>query len=97
MFEAELYYFNSATVLQSVGDRVEVSWPSENQFHSGTISTLDELWRHKVNYDDGDQEKLNSNAERWRFMSSVASGAATMVFGKKLQSTEQVILRSVLE
>ena len=50
----------------AVGDRIEVYWPMDTKFYSGTISSSKcGNGKHKVTYDDGDVEILDLSKERW--------------------------------
>ncbi|KAI9118313.1 hypothetical protein K1719_010645 [Acacia pycnantha] len=50
-----------------VGSRVEVWWPDDHEFYTGTIESFDSAKKkHKVAYDDGDIEILNLGKEIWK-------------------------------
>ncbi|MED6171778.1 hypothetical protein PIB30_043996 [Stylosanthes scabra] len=52
-----------------VGLRVEVWWPDDNQFYKGIIDSFDSAEKkHKVMYDDGDEEILNLRTEKWNII-----------------------------
>lgn len=49
-----------------VGKRVRVWWPAERAFFAGKVESFDaDRLRHRVSYDDGDEEWLNMAKERW--------------------------------
>ncbi|KAG4195253.1 hypothetical protein ERO13_A06G100800v2 [Gossypium hirsutum] len=49
-----------------VGLKVKVWWPKDHAFYEGVIHSYDAVKKkHKVNYDDGDQEILNLKREKW--------------------------------
>lgn len=50
-----------------VGLRVKVWWPKDREFYKGAIHSFDSAKKkHKVLYDDGDQEILNLMKEKWK-------------------------------
>ncbi|KAK2659293.1 hypothetical protein Ddye_005826 [Dipteronia dyeriana] len=52
-----------------VGSKVKVWWPKDQQFYDGVIHSFDPTKkRHKVLYNDGDEEILNLKRERWEFI-----------------------------
>ncbi|XP_074580212.1 sister chromatid cohesion protein PDS5 homolog C-like isoform X1 [Curcuma longa] len=55
-----------------VGKRVQVWWPDDQLFYTGTIMEYDHATKkHKVLYDDGDVEILLLKEERWMFASEI--------------------------
>ena len=49
----------------AVGGRIEVYWPMDTKFYSGTISSSNcNNGKHEVKYDDGDVEILEISKER---------------------------------
>ncbi|MBA0757044.1 hypothetical protein Gotri_020165 [Gossypium trilobum] len=49
-----------------VGLKVKVWWPKDREFYEGVIHSFDPIKRkHKVCYDDGDEEILNLRREKW--------------------------------
>ncbi|KHG16066.1 Sister chromatid cohesion PDS5 B-B [Gossypium arboreum] len=49
-----------------VGLKVKVWWPKDREFYEGVIHSFDPIKRkHKVCYDDGDEEILNLKREKW--------------------------------
>ncbi|XP_047329519.1 sister chromatid cohesion protein PDS5 homolog C-like isoform X2 [Impatiens glandulifera] len=52
-----------------VGSKVKVWWPDDAQFYFGVIDSFDSVKKkHKVLYDDGDEETLILKKERWEFV-----------------------------
>ncbi|XP_065851237.1 sister chromatid cohesion protein PDS5 homolog C-like isoform X1 [Euphorbia lathyris] len=52
-----------------VGKRVKVYWPKDKEYYIGTIDSFNASnKKHKVLYDDGDQEILNLKREKWAFI-----------------------------
>ncbi|XP_054797872.1 sister chromatid cohesion protein PDS5 homolog C-like [Prosopis cineraria] len=52
-----------------VGSRVQVWWPKDRTFYKGVIDSFDPAKkRHKVMYDDGDEEILKLEKERWELI-----------------------------
>ncbi|XP_047157667.1 sister chromatid cohesion protein PDS5 homolog C-like isoform X1 [Vigna umbellata] len=50
-----------------VGLRVKVWWPKDREFYKGIIDSFDSAKKkHKVSYDDGDEEILNLGKEKWK-------------------------------
>ncbi|KHN29621.1 nucleolar protein dao-5-like isoform X1 [Glycine soja] len=50
-----------------VGLRVKVWWPKDHEFYIGVIDSFDSAKKkHKVLYDDGDEETLNLVKEKWK-------------------------------
>ncbi|KAG5018575.1 hypothetical protein AAZX31_06G059600 [Glycine max] len=50
-----------------VGLRVKVWWPKDREFYIGVIDSFDSARKkHKVLYDDGDEETLNLVKEKWK-------------------------------
>ena len=51
----------------SVGDSIEVLWPDDGKFYSGTVKRFDRrTGKFKVLYDDGEEEELKLAEEEWR-------------------------------
>ncbi|XP_047324394.1 sister chromatid cohesion protein PDS5 homolog C-like isoform X2 [Impatiens glandulifera] len=49
-----------------VGSKVKVWWPKDKEFYEGVIDAYDPVEKkHKILYNDGDQEELNLKKERW--------------------------------
>ncbi|KAK9817206.1 hypothetical protein WJX72_011062 [[Myrmecia] bisecta] len=50
-----------------VGRRVAVYWASDRRYYTGTVAVYNgKKKRHVIQYDDGDQEKLDMSTEIWR-------------------------------
>ncbi|WCJ30381.1 hypothetical protein M5689_011945 [Euphorbia peplus] len=52
-----------------VGKRVKVYWPKDKEYYIGTVDSYNASnKKHKVLYDDGDEEVLNLKKEKWAFI-----------------------------
>ncbi|KAL1556803.1 protein starmaker-like isoform X1 [Salvia divinorum] len=52
-----------------VGSKVEVWWPEDQLYYEGVIDSFDSgKKKHRVLYNDGDEEILNLKKEEWRFL-----------------------------
>ncbi|CAJ2675066.1 unnamed protein product [Trifolium pratense] len=52
-----------------VGKRVKVWWPEDNEFYKGVVDSFDSSSKkHTVSYDDGDEEILNFDDEKWEIV-----------------------------
>ncbi|XP_057454096.1 sister chromatid cohesion protein PDS5 homolog C-like [Lotus japonicus] len=52
-----------------VGSRIEVWWPKDKTFYAGVVASYDPVrGKHKILYDDGDEEVLNLNKQRWKLV-----------------------------
>ncbi|WJX16216.1 hypothetical protein P8452_06279 [Trifolium repens] len=52
-----------------VGQRVKVWWPEDNEFYKGVVDSFySSSKKHKVSYDDGDEEVLNFDDEKWEIV-----------------------------
>ncbi|RZC15271.1 Sister chromatid cohesion protein PDS5-like B-B isoform E [Glycine soja] len=59
-----------------VGLRVKVWWPDDREFYKGVIDSFDSAKKkHKVLYDDGDEETLNLVKEKWKVIEADDSDA----------------------
>ncbi|PIN03366.1 hypothetical protein CDL12_24107 [Handroanthus impetiginosus] len=51
-----------------VNARISVWWPLDKTFYTGTVESFDPLTKkHKIKYDDDEEEILNLEEERWEF------------------------------
>ncbi|GFQ02791.1 DNA mismatch repair protein msh6 [Phtheirospermum japonicum] len=51
---------------EMVSARIKVWWPLDKTFYTGTVEAFDPLTkRHKIKYDDDEEEVLNLSEERW--------------------------------
>jgi len=56
------------TTTLTEGTEVEVYWPDDGKYYRGTIMNNCTVWDlAKINYDDGENEKLVMNDQQWRF------------------------------
>ncbi|KAJ4707792.1 Sister chromatid cohesion PDS5 B-B [Melia azedarach] len=52
-----------------VGSKVKVWWPKDRMFYEGVIDSFDPVKKkHKVCYNDGDEEILNLKREKWELL-----------------------------
>ncbi|XP_021776134.1 uncharacterized protein LOC110739961 isoform X1 [Chenopodium quinoa] len=67
-----------------VGCRIKVWWPLDRSYYEGTISSFDAFTKkHKVEYDDGDEEVLNLRTEQWEFLGDEIPTAIDIFVDKK--------------
>ncbi|CAK8569959.1 unnamed protein product [Lathyrus sativus] len=56
-----------------IGKRVKVWWPDDDMFYEGVVDSFDSsIKKHKVLYDDGDEEILNLEEEKWEIVEADA-------------------------
>lgn len=67
-FDAE-YSDESNPAVPRSGDRIEVYWPTDNQFYPGTVNSASD-GKHTVNYDDCDIENLTMTNDTGQYASS---------------------------
>ncbi|KAL2492955.1 Tudor/PWWP/MBT superfamily protein [Abeliophyllum distichum] len=52
-----------------VGSKIKVLWPMDEKYYEGTVESFDRSGRkHKVAYDDGDEEILDLTKEFWQLI-----------------------------
>ncbi|KAG6409462.1 hypothetical protein SASPL_127502 [Salvia splendens] len=57
-----------------VGSKVKVFWPKDKEYYEGVIASFDSAKKkHRVLYNDGDEEILNLKKEQWDFLDDVVS------------------------
>ncbi|OMO61585.1 hypothetical protein CCACVL1_23400, partial [Corchorus capsularis] len=57
-----------------IGLKVQVWWPKDKAFYEGFIESFDSARKkHKVHYNDGDEEILNLKRERWEIIEDLGS------------------------
>lgn len=55
--------------------RIQVWWPMDKAFYPGTVKAFDPVSKkHKINYDDGEEEILNLRKERWEILDDKKPG-----------------------
>ncbi|GER51737.1 sister chromatid cohesion protein PDS5 homolog A [Striga asiatica] len=60
---------NIAYGKELVGSKVRVWWPKDKMFYEGVVESFDSVKkRHKVLYNDGDEEILNLGREKWELV-----------------------------
>ncbi|KAG6593365.1 Sister chromatid cohesion protein PDS5-like B-B, partial [Cucurbita argyrosperma subsp. sororia] len=58
-----------------VGRRIKVWWPLDRKFYEGIIQSFDPVKRkHKVSYDDGDEELLNLKKQKYEIIGDEETG-----------------------
>ncbi|XP_022960039.1 uncharacterized protein LOC111460907 isoform X3 [Cucurbita moschata] len=58
-----------------VGRRIKVWWPLDRKFYEGIIQSFDPVKRkHKVSYDDGDEELLNLKKQKYELIGDEETG-----------------------
>lgn len=68
-----------------IGDDLEIWWPLDRQYYRGRVAAALPHGHHRIEYDDGDVERLYLPAEQWRFCGAaaerviVALGLATQI------------------
>lgn len=78
----------SADSLQIVGRRIEVFWPLDSAWYRGLVRSYDaSRKKHKVSYDDGEEEWLYLLNEKFRFELSCEPGSAQS--GETAQESEE--------
>lgn len=73
----------------NIGDRVEILWPEDENFYTGTVASYstDEN-KFTINYDDGDKETINMTNETWKFENS------DVIVGNAVERTPRTDLKS---
>lgn len=57
-----------------VGRRIKVWWQGDKRYYEGVVNIFDVTEKkHKVLYDDGDEELLNLKTERWKLLENVSA------------------------
>lgn len=56
-----------------VGDELDVWWPLDNAYYPGVVGAVMDDGRHRIDYDDGDVERVYLRKERWKFRGDAAS------------------------
>jgi hypothetical protein len=81
-----------------VGSKIKVWWPDDNAFYKGVIDSLVAKQKHKVLYDDGDEEILNLKKEKWEFIGddSGSDGEQETDHHSPEASTEMYVLVSLM-
>ncbi|KAK9690495.1 hypothetical protein RND81_09G131900 [Saponaria officinalis] len=67
-----------------VGSRIKVWWPLDRRYYEGTITSYDaSVRKHRVDYDDGDEEILNLRKEQWEFLGDETPTDIALLLDKK--------------
>jgi len=100
MSDDELGLTNSGP---SVGDKVQVYWPLDNTYYSGSLVSYNhETGKHHVLYDDGQEEDCNFKDEVWKPLdeseispnSTLSSNEVLLTPGTELSSVEKETIES---
>ncbi|XXG58873.1 hypothetical protein AAC387_Pa04g1067 [Persea americana] len=84
-----------------VGRKIKVWWPDDKMFYNGTVDSFDPAQKkHKILYEDGDEEILLLKNERWEFISDATDeeksselpspDASEMVPRKKMKASSDL-------
>ena len=66
LYRIEEWEMKDKVMNSEIGERVEVYWPNEKKYFSGTIDKYGgKSNKHTINYDDGDVEILDFTKEKW--------------------------------
>ena len=86
------------TSLSAIGDHIDVYWPLDNQFYSGTVASInDEDETYSIDYKDGEKASFNLPDEVWRYSPNETIAASTAQLEiKDLVSSEQEVLKSYI-
>lgn len=56
--------------ISDTDDNIEVYWPDDDTFYLGTVLSINDDQKYKIDYEDGDRETLDLSTEAWRFSST---------------------------
>lgn len=73
---AESIDTEQTTHLLKRGDQVEVFWPLDDTFYSGTVKHMHNNGEITVLYDDGGRERLNMDNEKWNYSANQATASS---------------------
>lgn len=48
------------------GDKLDIFWPSDQEYFSGTVSSSNHEGKHNIDYGDGENETISMGQEFWR-------------------------------
>ncbi len=77
------------------GDRIQVFWPLDNRYYTGTVSKIGRLGKVNVTYDDGEKETLKLENETWKYDSNDASCSNANIM-PRLQSNTKEVLQQIM-
>lgn len=66
-----------------VGDELDMWWPLDNVYYQGCIGAIEDDGRHRIDYKDGDVEKVYLRKERWKFRGEAAERVLKALFQKE--------------
>ena len=81
--------------LPQAGDCVDVFWPLDNSYYSGTFQSIDEDGRHNIEYDDGEDEVLDMTDGTWRFSTGNTTSSSVSAQSSQFSSIEPVVLQEM--
>ncbi|XP_047968208.1 sister chromatid cohesion protein PDS5 homolog C-like isoform X2 [Salvia hispanica] len=77
-----------------VGSKVRVFWPKDNEYYEGVIASFDSAKKkHRVLYNDGDEEILNLKKEQWDFLDDVVSNGGQDVEQSSHDTSSDVLVK----
>ncbi|GKD23459.1 phospholipase-like protein, partial [Tanacetum coccineum] len=69
-----------------VGSRIKVWWPEDSTYYEGTVKSFESHNKmHKVWYDNGDDELLDFNTQKWELVDDVPEWFHLLTVAYKLQ------------
>ncbi|KAL9238546.1 hypothetical protein vseg_012950 [Gypsophila vaccaria] len=75
-----------------VGSKIKVWWPLDRRYYEGTITSYDaSIRKHRVDYDDGDEEILNLRKEQWEFLGDETPTDIASLLNKKTPQPSAVM------
>lgn len=86
-FEAS--FDTDSPVTPSLGDRVKVFWPLDRAYYPGAAGSENYDVINHIQYDDGEEERMDLGKEIWRFCSTQSSERFTSNMPQVLQSMFQ--------
>ena len=81
----------------SVGDRVSVFWPDDNEYYPGVVQSANEDGLLNVHYDDGNSECLDMTKETWKLLRAASANTKTVPTLTEITSSEGNVLSTMVE
>ena len=81
----------------SVGDRVSILWPLDEQFYPGTVESEAQDGRLQIHYDNGDTEQLDMKKEVWRFNNALPANSSILSPALQVVSNDGTVISSMRE
>ncbi|XVF24675.1 hypothetical protein REPUB_Repub13aG0147800 [Reevesia pubescens] len=80
-----------------VGRRIKVWWPLDKTFYEGVVASYDPIkMKHRVFYEDGDEEILNLRRERWQLIHDKV-GAYSFYWGQETDLPKPDVSPDILQ